>query len=625
MLTKFTEYNRYSISLSSFVFLLVSLTALFYQTVSFDGAFNLQAAVNLYESGKPVLDYGPNIRLQTLLPYQIVNGAFLALLGKNLLAANCASVLFYLFLFLFFLQIARRTHSGYPLICFSILSLAPRFVGTAFAGYGEMPSIVFALWGFYFIVYFEDSRLTQTAGGAILGLALATKWVMLLSLLPLLFLFYLTFKEQKKLPIAVLFSCIFVAFSFHAYQLWFYQLWEQKLIFGAILDQAAPKNHEFINKEISDLSTYLSRVSAFFAMYTQQSVSILGYIKIVLSIVFLYSAFTLYKTEKISTKSKLFLVLAFFQAVYLFWYIFLSSRIWPRRYLNADVVFFAALSLYLAFDLKSKWRTYLNYFLLLSVLAYSLNFIVTNKQKIISNSSILSLERELRSALNLLPESYQAYGYGNWEAPIWSYLSEELFRDLFQVGVIKELELNKTPGFLFFDIGSVFDPRAWNLIEETFQVKIEFAHDLFRIYKIEDFNFSQQESGHFVSLDPYAQSSMYGMPKIVVSEWGAQIITEGRPVRLQINAWLDQEPEGCELLILLKDNDVKYKEVKELRRGENKFLIELKGLYLNSPFRSYVFSRNRLKLGHCSKDVYVNLTQSLRYKIDEADSSDTSI
>jgi hypothetical protein len=85
---KLKQYENSLISfLTGLVVIFISLYALFYSGLSFDGAFHSQAAINFYKHGKYVLDY-PIGFTQIKVPFQLVNGFFLTLFGTNFISAN---------------------------------------------------------------------------------------------------------------------------------------------------------------------------------------------------------------------------------------------------------------------------------------------------------------------------------------------------------------------------------------------------------------------------------------------------------------------------------------------------------------------------------------------------------
>ena len=88
-------YQKFAVLMTTALVVAVSIYIVLFNLISFDGAFNAQAAVNLYKKGTLTLDYRPNNTLQTLLPFQVVNGFFLVQFGNTFLAANLVNILFY--------------------------------------------------------------------------------------------------------------------------------------------------------------------------------------------------------------------------------------------------------------------------------------------------------------------------------------------------------------------------------------------------------------------------------------------------------------------------------------------------------------------------------------------------
>ena len=146
----------------------ISLYSLFYQGLSFDGALHSQAAINLYDSGNYKLDY-PIGQTQIKVPFQVVNGFFLTLFGKNFVAANLANVVFFILFGIILFKLSNRYSSQYLLLGLITLSFSPGLLALGFKGYGEVAALGFGLFGIMFITKSPKTSLNYLFGGLLIS------------------------------------------------------------------------------------------------------------------------------------------------------------------------------------------------------------------------------------------------------------------------------------------------------------------------------------------------------------------------------------------------------------------------------------------------------------------------
>ena len=492
--------NRYSnkamLCLSVITIIFISLYVLFYQGLSFDGAFHSQAAVNFYKSGKYVLDY-PLGFTQIKVPFQIVNGFFLTVFGMNFIAANLANVLFYILFGWLLLKLSKQFDSQYILVGLILISFsATGLLRWGFQGFGEIPALVLGLFGILLLTKWPVSTLRILFGGFLIGTAVSTKWVLILIILPfgILILLRLLNKNYKFgiysllgffLSLAIFWSIEYANYSVNL-----------KDLFGGVINHTIPVNSDYY-------SSYSERLSMFWNVYVQSSgnllmaiLKIVAYLQILLLFILLsVKIIKKFKTKESIPSNQLFILLiSLFAIEYFLWWFFLSSKPYARRGFNADVLLIISLALatkeiFLSISFQRLFH-YLAAIIISVICIFNIyTFFSSGFKGLLSLKSkgAIALESQMRIGLNALPKDFNAYGYQWWQAPRWSFLSGAKHKDLLAMTLEDKYEIVNGSGekFIFFEPENFLNKTLYNKIHELFKLSTIFEYRRYTIKKID--------------------------------------------------------------------------------------------------------------------------------------------
>ena len=245
------------------VVIFVSLYVFFYKGLGFDGAFHSQAAINLYKTGKYITDY-PIGFTQIKVPFQLVNGFFLSLFGLNFLSANLANILFYLLLAWLIFKLHKQYKSPLILLGLILISFSPGFITYGFRGYGEIPGLFFGILGLWLITKEPGLKKSGFLGGFLIGIAIATKWVFVLILVPfgLIVMLRLMNKEFRLLAFSII-GFVLPLFIFWSIEYANYVV-NLKQLFNTIFLETSPVNTRYY-------SSYSERLAVFWQIYVHNS------------------------------------------------------------------------------------------------------------------------------------------------------------------------------------------------------------------------------------------------------------------------------------------------------------------------------------------------------------------
>ena len=492
----FNKYiNTVLLYLSVLVIVFISLYVLFYQLISFDGAMHSQAAINFYKYGKYLTDY-PIGFTQIKVPFQLVNGFFLTLFGMNFMAASMANILFYILFGWLFFMLNKETNSNFIFLGFILISFSSSFLKYGFGGYGEIPGLVFGLIGLFFLVKWNASFLKILFGAFLVGTAVATKWIFVLILLPfgIVLLIQLINKNYKYLLFAV--SGIILSLAiFWSIEYAYYSVSFKQLING-ILEQTSPTNNSLY-------SNYSERISVFWVNYITLSgsviialIKIVAYLQLSLLLIFLSAKIVLQLKRKETTPpNQLYLLLiSLFALEYFVWWFFISSIPWYRRGFNADVLLIIALALSTNEIFRNiRFQKIIHYsatVIISIILIFSIYDFFSLKPKEVFASdpkSVVVLESQMRTGLNLLPQNFVGYGYGWWQAPRWSFLSGAKHKDLTIMSLDEKHEIinHSKKYFVFFGPENLYNKKLNREIHEKFDLSTIFKYHNYSIERID--------------------------------------------------------------------------------------------------------------------------------------------
>ncbi len=509
------------------VIVFISLYVLFYQLISFDGAMHSQAAINFYKWGKYLTDY-PIGFTQIKVPFQLVNGFFLTVFGMNFMSANLANILFYIFFGWLFFKLYKAYNSNYIFLGFILISFSSSFLKLGFNGYGEIPGLVFGLFGLFFLSKWNGSFLKVFFGAFLIGTAIATKWIFVLILLPfgILLLVQLINRNYRFILFALLGTTLSLAIFWHI-EYADYSVDLMQLING-ILEQTSPVNN-------SHYSNYTERLFVFWKTYVNSSGSLLiSIIKIVaylqISILFILltvkTVLQLKRKETIPSNQLIILVLSLFTLEYFLWWFFSSSIPWYRRGFNADVLLIIVLALSVNKMLENaKVHMIMHYSgaaIISIILVFNIYTFSSHWSEEISTDHLKRvsiLETQMRTGLNSLPNDFTAYGYGWWQAPRWSFLSGVKHKDLnfMSLGDKYEIINHAKNYFVFFGPENLYNKKLNQEIHEKFNLTTVFKYEKYTIERIDGIfgvdtsqiksNVNYAESDYFWADGVYSQGT----------------------------------------------------------------------------------------------------------------------
>uniref|UniRef100_A0A7V4E4Q5 Glycosyltransferase RgtA/B/C/D-like domain-containing protein n=1 Tax=candidate division WOR-3 bacterium TaxID=2052148 RepID=A0A7V4E4Q5_UNCW3 len=492
-----------SITLSTIVAIFTTYMVILHRGLSFDGAFHTQAAINLYKGASFNLDYGIKPYIQIGLPFQIFNGLFIYLFGRNFVVANLANILFYWLFFGFILFLSRKYSSVLPLLSFIAISFMPAFQIYGFGGYGELPALMYAIFGVYVLlkglVKEDNSLLYIVFGFLMLSFAVATKWIIYTLFIPLSLLCIPIALLLRKYSQILLGSIVFALNFIVLFLIQYYEPANPQIVgilFNALYNQATQNPY----------NSYLLRLSAFMEEYIRYSgFEVMAWLKIVLAVFIGILAaidyFKIIKSLYIKVKNKnrtedfderrLFLIFICLSSVfYLFCWFFLWQKNWYRRVFNADILLFLSIGLLSnLYNKNSKNNIYriLKSFSVLAIVIFIIFYGYIQLSHLNLDNTSGKLESKLKEGLSSLPENFEGFGYGWWQAPRWSYISGKKFHNLFEYPVLY-YTLQGIPCYVFYEPENVLDLSSIKYIEDTYNIRTVFEYKGFKIVRIIDFN-----------------------------------------------------------------------------------------------------------------------------------------
>lgn len=492
-LIKNSFHKTFLWGLSFAVLCLLSLYVFFNVGLEFDGAFHTQCAINLFKNGNYTLNYGDFTHIQTKLPFQLINGFFLMICGINYSAANLANIVFYIFLWLLVRKLFAKYDTSLLFISFLAISFNTWTLKLAFQGFGEMPSLVFALWGLYYSSFYQKSDKHLFFSGVLIGTAIATKWVLVLVLAPFsLVIIQFLFSRNFRFAGIIIAGFVISLLSFLSIEYYF-----ARPDIGETLTNIASHSS---GTSVQYYQSYSERLLKFWDAYVKYAggdiiiaskfilMVLVAIPSIIIGINFIKQ---LSKGNSITPEQLFFLQLASFFFVYFFWWFILGSKPWYRRYYNADALLYlsAALCFYLWKD-TFKRILYLRYivpvFMLLSTAVFAVALYPKINKQLYFNKNENSEESKLKSALLKLPVEYTGYGYGWWQAPRWAFFSQRAFKDITALSLEEKNLLLSGSGnhYMFFDSENSSDPNAYRRMHELYELEPVYSNNGFMIKKI---------------------------------------------------------------------------------------------------------------------------------------------
>jgi hypothetical protein len=207
--------KNYSLLIIILFLILLLFKYFIYFPLGFDGAYNLEIPKNLYLSGEYKTNIAPfDVFITTGYPVLLPIFLSFKIFGLGLIQAKIIMFAFFI-LFIFSLFLIFKIYIGYRLIIFlSLLTTLVLFFGFVpgsmhfiFEVIGELPALTFFLLSLlsFRYGYRQNKRLSKkwmyfALSGLLLGFAVETKIIMILSLVSYfgtLFLFFFLQQQQS--------------------------------------------------------------------------------------------------------------------------------------------------------------------------------------------------------------------------------------------------------------------------------------------------------------------------------------------------------------------------------------------------------------------------------------------
>lgn len=484
---------NFYIAVSLFIGFCVCAVVVLFLPVEYDGAFNTQAAINFIQSGKVVLDYGPNWRLQTHLPFQFLSGIVLTVFGASFSSIHLASAVFVLLLGIFCGLLCHECKQPHPSFAYSALVTSIAFVSFGFSGYGELPVVVFLSFSLYLLLFRNPTPVVTACAGALLGLGLMTKWTAFLFLPSLLIVLFLLWVHEKRRQIVFYLIAAFVVFVLVFWlQFRHYSSYELQKLFGKVLAQTIPRDGAEW-RPIESTQTYLNRVQVYWMMFRRASLPVIAHIKIILllSMTMLASVHVWRKKTRLSQVESLFLFFITSAAIFYVFYFFFAAQNFARRYFIGDICLYLGAGIGFSLLKQTGYRkaarigTYI-------FLLFSVAHIAYNTKELAADIACGNACREqtYKAALADLPENYAPYGVSVWEAPGWSFLAKKQFRNILEEPVLFDCLAGNCVAFLFLDGMRHIDRKMFAMVEELYELETVFTDQTHEIRRILGFNSS---------------------------------------------------------------------------------------------------------------------------------------
>jgi hypothetical protein len=446
----------------------VALRVVLCKAPDFDGSSGLIAAQNLYRTGFLKMNQPPHIYMQTNLPFQVVNGFFIFLIGNSFLTANLANVFFLALLLCIFIELSKMVESDLPLFSFTAFVLSPIVIAGGFSGFGELPALVFVVSGGMIVAKEDIGSSRIIAGGVLIGLGCATKYIALLCWPALLLALLLSRFGFRRSALLVAVSGLTFLASF-LYQHLPYGLEEIQMLFSRVVGANQVANTEVTRLVETFNGEPVGRYEVLWSVISESSYPAVAVFKafLVLLLAGLLAREILVRGgNRPKAVTFTFHYLCAFLLVYLSWYFLLNNRPWERRFLNSDILIFANLALLPALvPLEKRYLEWSLGFLAVIYFCVSLPSLSSCAQ-----CNVSCREAIVREGLSNLPSNYRGYGFSMRMAPRWSFLADRVFFDLFASDPFFDCFERGCQNYLFLDGTRNYQAADFARVENAFEL-----------------------------------------------------------------------------------------------------------------------------------------------------------
>ena len=446
-----------------FVILIIALRSIqeaYFTLPSFDGAINLQVPENLIRFGRyatrynSIVDFDHSIQSgpPLLFPIYVMflvfgKSSFGAQLVNSMYLILTAVVIYYL--------IALNANRFFALLCLLLFLPTPCLLLYGHHIYGEIPALFYFLTSLVLLYKLEKkpdgSRIFLSFfTGILYGLSYLTKTVMLIALPSILLFFMIDLlfihKLKMKHYVLMLIGFILPILAFEGYKLIqlgadAYPGWWKKQSFSIMTHVGVVKRYEDSANLYRKMQIHTREFCKFFNMNTVVMLCFLCIPHLIFISDFLYHCI-----KKRRNQINMSLAIVYGTAMtYMAWWLCMTptARAWPRRIINGYILQEIAfvISLYFLWKFLSTRHNLhsskkIAGGIVLTVLVLGMLFQGITYSKHITflfkpTQEKLDAER-IAKTIEMLPQKAKIFGYGWWQAPILSFLSNRMFLDIAQ-------------------------------------------------------------------------------------------------------------------------------------------------------------------------------------------------
>lgn len=520
---------QYLIIVMVLLFIIKSTSVVLFNSFSFDGGMNAQAAHNLIKGMNNTETYlGMSVfdpRIQTGFPVILPVALNFLVFGEKFssgLLVNGVYLVLLLAALIYYLKFCLQINSLFIFIIAVIFYATPSLFDFGFGLYGEIPALFYFILSIIFIYKYYDTTNKSFAffSGLFLGFACLTKTVIIIALpaFALGALIHQLFRKSIRanvfqktgififgflLPIGILEFYKLASLGNEAYTRWW------KDMSSAILMQAGVvKGFTDTSGPVIKFLAHLDLLSSYIGinkwiLFAGLSFLAISYLMILAKVI-LTIKFSETSDEMSEPANYSFIILMTTTLSYFGWWLLITTtqKAWHRRIINGTILFEICLFVlfYLGYkfflnkrvvsDLLSKLvknrviiTIFSSLFLILSIIALARS---PNIQISFKDSDAKLAYVHAGNYIKNLPKEALVFGFGWWQAPIASFTSSRDFFDLYQFRS-EGWEPAEKEAFLVVDTYAFeIDPGASRIILDQYETKLIFTENDIYVYKLLD-------------------------------------------------------------------------------------------------------------------------------------------
>jgi hypothetical protein len=436
-----------------------SIQEAYFTLPSFDGAINLQVPETLIRYGRYATSYNSIIdfdhSIQSGFPLLLPIYFMFLIFGKSTFTAQLVSSTYLILAAVVIYHLtAINTNRVFALICMVLFMLTPSLLEYGHHIYGEIPALFYLLSSLVILYRLEKNPdgtgiFLPFLAGFLYGLSYLTKTVMLIAA-PSIILFCMIdllfiHKLKMKHYILMLIGFILPIVAFECYKLIqlgadAYSEWWKKQSSSIMTHVGVMEKYEDTANLYVKMLVHTKKFCRFFRMNIAVMLCFLCIPHLIFTVNFLYH-FIIKRRDQV----KLALAIVYGTAcTYMVWWICMTptARAWPRRiidgYILQEIAFVISLYFLWKFLSTTNYKVQFSKKIIGGVV-FTVLLLVILYQGVVNIKHVgflfkpsqekLDAER-IAKTIELLPEKAKIFGFGWWQAPILSFLSNRMFLDI---------------------------------------------------------------------------------------------------------------------------------------------------------------------------------------------------